>query len=642
MVQLVVPTIPTIQYSHKLLRRTFDTTTSIQFLEPLEFMSSPRNFLRGLLGSTFRSPGEKGTEDTTTPSAVDGGTRDTDREDEGSNNASVKESPSRDEEIHDSVTMAPTTIGTQLGTVLEKHDMEGEVEGWSDFGEDDTGGDVSRTGTASDPIELEFGSGPTDDVNSVAADDGSIDDGGTRRSSRKSVKERNRKRKERKRKLQEIEEKMGKKAEANEDAEAEDDEDDDDGDVAYSDDQLSSGGMAAATAVALKRTKERVLGETSPKKKSSGDADPNLCQIYGTQVIRRWKTFLKHYEADDVPTFVKTLSSVGKDGKGTPMDLATFSVWLVGAKSCLGLRHEEIKERLVNHHDIVAELHAAPTGAIGAEQVRCISGKAKYAGKPEPETEEDKDDRVMGTNYFEAADSAGQAAVAEALVAHEAAGKRKCAMLGAVITGPPWYNRWLTVKGKRQAHEMRRKFGIDMRQLEAFAAADNKPTVPSIMDGYPMSILHAPPNLMIAREPDLSLIKGASCFTGVVCGLTVHNPKLKCGKRHKKGVACGENLKVNDVVFVNGRDCTLIDRHIYYIGVNRVERNVVKICRVGVLKCLGHQVQYFANRMAQVTSVKMKAGSAKEDAWISNVGGVAEIGFLDTSLGHHRDRDATR
>ena len=99
---------------------------------------------------------------------------------------------------------------------------------------------------------------------------------------------------------------------------------------------------------------------------------------------------------------------------------------------------------------------------------------------------------------------------------------------------------------------------------------------------------------------------------------------------------------MNDVVFVNGRDCTLIDRHIYYIGVNRVERNVVKICRVGVLKCLGHQVQYFANRMAQVTSVKMKAGSAKEDAWISNVGGVAEIGFLDTSLGHHRDRDATR
>jgi hypothetical protein len=79
---------------------------------------------------------------------------------------------------------------------------------------------------------------------------------------------------------------------------------------------------------------------------------------------------------------------------------------------------------------------------------------------------------------------------------------------------------------------------------------------------------------------------------------------------------------------------------VYYIGVNRVEKGMVKRCRVGVVKCLFNQTQYFCNRVAQVTSVNLKGEGP--DHWVTKVGGVAEISFVDRGYIHLRSTEGYR
>jgi hypothetical protein len=334
------------------------------------------------------------------------------------------------------------------------------------------------------------------------------------------------------------------------------------------------------------------------------------------------------------------MSPAGKDGSGTGPALQSFGLWLGGAKHDLGLRDEEIHEYLQNDHNIEEDLRITandPKNLLTSRGARAIHGINRHTKVPNPVVEEDVESRDMGTLFAAASsDDDEQQGGDNGDIRGTKERMDSCAMLGALVGGPPSYSRWLHVKGKRQAQQMRNKYQIDTSKLEGL----EKPE--PVMDSFATDIHRAPKKLVVLSPADVNLVAAAKCFTGIVCGLTHVQDRVLCGKAGHKKKPCGADLRVNEVVFVNGRDCTLVNHHIYYLGVNRVEMGEVKACRVGVLKCLFNQVQYFANRMAQVTLVYGKGRGEKGDAWVGLVGGAAEISFLDRGLAHHRQRDAIR
>lgn len=201
---------------------------------------------------------------------------------------------------------------------------------------------------------------------------------------------------------------------------------------------------------------------------------------------------------------------------------------------------------------------------------------------------------------------------------------------------------WYMVPNRRLANHIRTKYGMVLEELmntpdgfEDTIKIDDFPTVRS----------ECPYRLVITKPPVLSDILATQCRSAVVCGISSNVDNVAC-PMHQNKIACGHDLKVNDVVFVNGRDCHFMRGTTWYIGVYRVIEGKRTSCRVGVVKAFFDQARYFCNRPAQVTRVcpstmnlkKRKKRSAEdkesaEDERMMDVAketkGAALIRFLD-------------
>lgn len=398
-----------------------------------------------------------------------------------------------------------------------------------------------------------------------------------------------------------------------------------------------------------------------------------LCELYGKCVLDNWKAFQEHYNDDTIVEFAQNFipsaipGEPGTETWATNLSHSAFVGWLTMTKQEFGHSLDEIQQMLRQNYDVERDLlqlqladGPPPNQHHRSSTARCISGMGALRPlKLDPQCyseEQGKDVADKGLNCLVQAateqhdddtefleeewwDKVAIAGIQDAQL------RGKCSMAGAKVTGPPTYKKWLLVEDKRQASHVKKKYGLVPEGVFAHRQHAKDGRLVEVMDHHPVSIYNCPQRLVIGTMPDVMLLRASACFTSVVTGLTTKNPALRC-RKHKKKKACGSDLKPNEVVFVDGRDCNLVDDHVYYIGVYRMDRGKVRSCRVGVLKCLVGQTQYFCNRAAMVTSVdlgKKRGGGAdakKGKQWVIDVGGVAEIAFLDCGHFHERATNA--
>lgn len=215
-------------------------------------------------------------------------------------------------------------------------------------------------------------------------------------------------------------------------------------------------------------------------------------------------------------------------------------------------------------------------------------------------------------------------------------------MHGMMHDPPPGgHGKWYAVTDRRFAKQVRDKAGYAcLKELEE---SQEQCLRVCRMNVFPTEPGRLPSRLVITNPPDLALCRADSCFRGVVCGIDSVGDNMACTD-HKDAQPCGGDLKVNDVVFVNGRDCHLVGALVYYLGVYRVKGGELQPCRVGVLKVWYDNLRYFCNRTAQVTYVVHKSPPRKgpkkrkvKEGWEDSVNGRADIVFIDWPMFMNRE-----
>ena len=119
-----------------------------------------------------------------------------------------------------------------------------------------------------------------------------------------------------------------------------------------------------------------------------------------------------------------------------------------------------------------------------------------------------------------------------------------------------------------------------------------------------------------------------------ICGVaypTCYRKKCTGG-----GKSCSQVLEKNDLVYLNGADTHNICVGLYAVAAYKVTKGTELGCRVGYVKAMFNQLHLITNRMAQVSSVVKKGRNGKQGKWVRDVGGIAEIFYVDRGLVQNR------
>ena len=152
------------------------------------------------------------------------------------------------------------------------------------------------------------------------------------------------------------------------------------------------------------------------------------------------------------------------------------------------------------------------------------------------------------------------------------------------------------------------------------------------INNFPVSVENAPRTLRITIPPRLDDIWMLQT-NNHICGIL----ECHCSTHRVGETSCGSHLQKNDVIFLCGSNMKLQGGLVYYVPAYKVSEGRHLGCNVGYVKALFNEVQFVANRTAQVTKVHAKGSNSKDasgDRWIHEVGGIARISFLDRGLIH--------
>ena len=102
-------------------------------------------------------------------------------------------------------------------------------------------------------------------------------------------------------------------------------------------------------------------------------------------------------------------------------------------------------------------------------------------------------------------------------------------------------------------------------------------------------------------------------------------------KEHPNG--CGKVLAAGDIVVCDAHECEFVKGGIYFIAARILDSEGHKSCKVGLFKCLFHQVNLIAHRVGKVVKIEQEGKSKNTTQYAcDHCRGVATIRFLDGGI----------